>query len=694
MKSLRTTIIIWILTLTIAGGLLYFTQSIIQSKQAVQNTLEEDLSTIAKQTAIEVELQIQTKYDLMKGIANTKFFQDPTITNDEKQDQLDGMPLLDKDLIGINIMDLKGNLRVMGAGYLNFKDDPYFTEPAQGRNAILGPLVNTVTNEMTLFYGAPIKDASGKVMNTLLIAANGDVLCNICEKAKVGKTGQVMIIDREMKFVVGAKDKNLVLQGTNVLEKYMNNPSYSGLDEHIEDLMKGNANGGFYSENGKTKLVFYCPVNGTNYSTAVIVEYSEYYNHLSGLRQSIVIVSIIVVILGLIIAILVGNTLKPLNNLGDAINEIASGNADLTKRLHFKRTKSEIAYVVNGFNSFVEKLQSIIISVKDSESNLSAIDAKLQSSTQDTTTNISDINQNIEDVNCQIETQANSVHGTASAVNEIASNIESLERMIDNQSAGVDQASTAVEEMVGNINSVNASVEKMVTSFKELESNTEIGIQTQSDVNNRIQQIQDQSKMLQEANTAIANIAEQTNLLAMNAAIEAAHAGEAGKGFSVVADEIRKLSETSSSQSKKIGEELNKIQVSIEEVADASAKSTQAFTTVSTSIQNTDQIVHQIKGAMEEQQIGSKQITEALASMNNSTSEVKAAAQEMTEGNKLILHEVQSLQTATTAMKDSIENMTASSGRIAESGNSLSSISMDVTKSIEQIGNEINQFKV
>lgn len=121
--------------------------------------------------------------------------------------------------------------------------------------------------------------------------------------------------------------------------------------------------GSFY--NCKTKLVFYCPVNGTNYSTAVIVEYSEYYNHLSGLHHSIVIVSIIVVILGLIIAILVGNSLKPLNNLGDAINEIASGNADLTKRLHFKRTKSEIAYVVNGFNFFptliLKIFQKIII---------------------------------------------------------------------------------------------------------------------------------------------------------------------------------------------------------------------------------------------------------------------------------------------------------------------------------------------
>lgn len=66
----------------------------------------------------------------------------------------------------------------------------------------------------------------------------------------------------------------------------------------------------------------------------------------------------------------------------------------------------------------------------------------------------------------------------------------------------------------------------------------------------------------------------------------------------------------------------------------------------------------------------------------------------MTEGNKLILREVEILQGATSAMKESIENMTCSSSKITDSGDTLATISGNVTKSIEQIGQEINQFKI
>ena len=382
-----------------------------------------------------------------------------------------------------------------------------------------------------------------------------------------------------------------------------------------------------------------------------------------------------------------------IGNVTKQLEEMATGEADLTKRVTL-RVIDEIGFLVINFNKFCDKLQTIIGETKKSKDELSQSGESMTVSTHDTASAITQIIANIDSISHQISTQNQSVQQTAGAVDEISANIDSLNQMIEHQSSGVSQASAAVEEMIGNISSVNNSVEKMAASFNELEENANMGFKMQNDVNERILQIETQSEMLQDANTAISSIAEQTNLLAMNAAIEAAHAGEAGKGFAVVADEIRKLSETSSAQSKTIGEQLTKIKAQIGEVVAASNESSRSFGVVSQKIQETDQLVMQIKAAMEEQNQGSQQITDALKTMNDSTQEVKNASVEMSNGNKMILEEVQHLQSATLEMKGSMDEMSSGARKINDTGASLANISGQVQDAIGKIGSQIDLFRV
>ena len=408
------------------------------------------------------------------------------------------------------------------------------------------------------------------------------------------------------------------------------------------------------------------------------------------------IAGIVTVIIIIVLTSQIFGMMNHLIILSDAVYDLSSGNADLTKRVNLsgKTIFKVFGTLVKNENKFIEKLQGIIEKLKVSEDDLNLVGNNMTNSMENTASAISQIISNIDSVHAQITQQSENVQETAGAVNQISANIDSLERMIQQQAAGVTQASSSVEEMIGNIQSVNGSVDKMADSFAQLEREAETGREKQNAVNDKIRQIEDKSKMLQEANQAIANIANQTNLLAMNAAIEAAHAGEAGKGFAVVADEIRKLSETSTVQSKTIGEQLSSIQASIIEVVSGSEESSKAFSGVSQEIEKTNQLVNEIKIAMSEQTEGSKQVIETLRVMNNSTAEVSTSAQEMIEGNKLIFNNIAGLQESSNSMKSSMDEMSVGAKKIRESGDELSKIAEMMKESIADMKEQVDQFTV
>lgn len=318
----------------------------------------------------------------------------------------------------------------------------------------------------------------------------------------------------------------------------------------------------------------------------------------------IILISIVaaVIIMATIGAMIISSLIaKPVQRVAAGLENISSGDADLTQRLSVT-ANDETGKVSRFFNTFVANLQNII--------------AKLQGDAD------------------QLNGAAKSIHASLNLIKEktisTKTTSQTLFRSAGYMSKDMQAIASIMEESTGNINVVSIAIDELTSTVNEISAtsakahtNTEKTKEKMDELETQVNVLGQAGEDINKVTEAISAISKQVNLLALNATIEAARAGEAGKGFAVVANEIKQLAKQTASAATEIQSRIHHVQqvtsttiAGINEAAEIVSENSGIVATIASAVEEQAVTVHEI----------SKSLSAATGQIGHSNEKVSKAA--------------------------------------------------------------------
>jgi methyl-accepting chemotaxis protein len=284
--------------------------------------------------------------------------------------------------------------------------------------------------------------------------------------------------------------------------------------------------------------------------------------------------------------------------LGQGLNRLSEGNLTATIDQPFR---DDLETLRQDFNHTVEKLQSVLSSVRDNSSSIESNSHQMRGAA--------------DDLAKRTEQQAASLEETSAALDQITVTVRTATQRAEEASQMVGETRTNAEES-GRI--VREAVEAMA-------------------------RIENASSEIGKIINVIDEIAFQTNLLALNAGVEAARAGEAGKGFAVVAQEVRELAQRAAGAAKDIKVLVGRSSTEVGTGVRLVQETGEALGRIGSDVVRINEHMTSIVMAAREQSTGLQEINTAIGQLDQMTQQNAAMVEETNAASHTLAQDAEGL---------------------------------------------------
>ncbi len=524
-------------------------------------------------------------------------------------------------------VDAQGTAYHHNGKVANRADRAYFQELVVKHtqtSVVSDPLHSGTTGNPIVVLAHAVKDEQGKVIGLLGATVTLGTLTELV--AGMAQTDQhAWLIDSKGVYVAHA-DASLRLK-QNATESQ--DAEYASLARAMVAGKSGLAD--LSLPDGERYLTAYHPVEDTpGWSLALALPHATVVAPARELRQSLLFAfSVIVALLLLVVNVVARMIVRPINDTRLALDRIAQGDGDLTRRLD-ERRHDELGDLARSFNQFAGGVQALVQQVADVAQKLAAAAQQLS-----VASNVA--NREVGQQQLETEQVAAAMNEMAASVSEVAQNAAQAASSAESSQKAVNEGTHVVVKTAHEVESLSEEVNRVVTVIKAL---------------------QNDAQSIGQVLEVIRGIAEQTNLLALNAAIEAARAGEHGRGFAVVADEVRALATRTQASTAEIKGIIERLQSASSKAATvmagghskaqevmkwASQASTQ-LSTINASIEKITDVNTEIAAATEEQSMVAEDVSKALHRISSSVEQLASGSQHIAAASDSLAHLASDLQ--------------------------------------------------